>query len=296
MVIEDFNMTDTELEEKFKDKKVLLREDLKYGDSIEGLTVSENVMNRTGKIVTIHSIWNTSKDRFPRFEIYEDNGWSTYNMIMVEAFIEEVENLGNIKIQVGDLCRIKNDYTKEFNKTRRKYNGLKIYQALSGNNIVREEMKGATLIVRDIVNGKALPYYMDDDYKNGIVPLDCLEVIEKDCVNSLKKKIQDGTITDKGKEILDDLDLMDEMISKVNIKDFKKIYAGSVGCIPNNLKGVELILNQWAYNKRHIYKMFGNKFSLVKELEYQKDASSIKQDIESMIREFPRNVLYVPRY
>lgn len=293
MVIEDFDMTDSQLEEKFKGKKVLLREDLKYGENIEGLNVSENVLKRAGKVVTIHSIWNNSKDRFPRFEIKEDNGWSTYNMLMVEAFIEEVEDLGNTKIQVGDLCRIKNDYTKTFNKTRRKYNGLRIYQTLSGENIVREEMKDATLIVRDIVNGKVLPYYMDGDYKNGIVTLDCLEVIEKDCINSLKKKLQDGTITDKGKEILDDLDLMDEMISKANVKDFKKIYAGSVGYIPNNLKGVELILNQWAYNKRHIYKMFGNKFSLAKEIEYQKDVSSIKQDIESMIREFPRNVLYV---
>ena len=178
MVVEDFDFYDEELCKLFCGRKVILREDLESDMNIDGTSVGSNVASRKGTIVTIRNIWNNNKGlKFPRFEIYEDNGWSTYNMLMVEAFIEEIDDTEQSEIQVGDLCRIKESSELSLKKTRRKYNGLKIYQSIKGANSLRQEMKGATLIVRDIVDGKVLPYYIDGDYKDGIIYPRCLEQI-----------------------------------------------------------------------------------------------------------------------
>ena len=145
-------------------------------------------------------------------------------------------------------------------------------------------MKKKIIVKQILEDGTIIPYFLDGKYIESPIKVSQVKLLKKNYLQELEAKTKKNK---DEKKILEDIETIDEMLSKVNEKDFRKIYAGSILAIPNELKGIALLLNQWAFNKRHLYKMMGNNLSISKELEYTKDESSIRQDREELYRAFP---------
>ena len=86
--------------------------------------------------------------------------------------------------------------------------------------------------------------------------------------------------------------LMAEMIKKIDVKRFKKLLASSFQIPSTKLFGIEKILQKWAENKLELYKLLGNNISISREIEYNADERTWKENVENLIKMFPRNRLY----
>lgn len=86
--------------------------------------------------------------------------------------------------------------------------------------------------------------------------------------------------------------LMAEMIKKIDVKRFKKLLASSFQRPSTKLFGIEKILQKWAENKLELYKLLGNNISISREIEYNADERTWKENVENLIKMFPRNRLY----
>lgn len=90
----------------------------------------------------------------------------------------------------------------------------------------------------------------------------------------------------------EDKKLMAEMIKKIDVKRFKKLLASSFQIPSTKLFGIEKILQKWAENKLELYKLLGNNISISREIEYNADERTWRENVENLIRMFPRNRLY----
>lgn len=86
--------------------------------------------------------------------------------------------------------------------------------------------------------------------------------------------------------------LMAEMIKKIDVKRFKKLLASSFQRSSTKLFGIEKILQKWAENKLELYKLLGNNISISREIEYNADERTWKENVGNLIKMFPRNRLY----
>lgn len=104
----------------------------------------------------------------------------------------------------------------------------------------------------------------------------------------------------KGEEIMEeekeyseeDKKIMAEMIKKIDVKRFKKLLASSFQIPSTKLFGIEKILQKWAENKLELYKLLGNNIFISKEIEYNADERTWRENVQNLIRKFPRNRLY----
>lgn len=86
--------------------------------------------------------------------------------------------------------------------------------------------------------------------------------------------------------------LIAEMIKKIDVKRFKKLLASSFQIPSTKLFGIEKILQKWAENKLELYKLLGNNISISREIEYNADERTWRENVQNLIRKFPRNRLY----
>ena len=81
------------------------------------------------------------------------------------------------------------------------------------------------------------------------------------------------------KNLKTDEQLKKEMIKKVDIKKCKKLYAMSLNIKDCDIKGFEKLLEIWAENKLHLYKLLGEELKINKLLDYSKeDLKGFSQD------------------
>lgn len=90
----------------------------------------------------------------------------------------------------------------------------------------------------------------------------------------------------------EDKKLIVEMIKKIDVKRFKKLLASSFQIPSTKLFGIEKILQKWAENKLELYKLLGNNISISREIEYNADERTWRENVENLIKMFPRNRLY----
>ena len=278
-----FNESEGDVYRFLHGKKVRFADLYTYkSQHIEELYVSEAMLKFSNKIVTIKNIYKIRETFLVK--IKEDYNEYNYDIKMIDEIISDEEqsittNNDNTYIfKKGDLIRFKKNEKK---KVLGSYFGIPIV-----NKYIKSDNDGKEFIACDIINDNICPYFLDDEYIQQPIKIDSklIELVKENYIETLNNKKK---LTEKEKKILDDLKTIEEMKSKVNIKDFKKIYAGALRKIPKNLLGIELLLNQWAFNKRHIYRMLDNNLSIKKEIEYEKDESLVQQDRELLYRQFP---------
>lgn len=278
-----------EMRAKLVGKRVVLKNNLK--DIFCKVGVTDEMIGKVGSILKIKRIIEGTQQIDGAFHDYkvinfDESGYS-WELCMIEAIltddmtpIKDEQDTVELSISKGDLVKYKKMLPQEDNKIGEIYGIPVIKEPIELNKEIPEQ----EFIVADIVDDVIYPYYFDDDYKNIIIKKDMVELVQEGYVQKVEKKKRH---TVKEKKMLEELKIMEEMKNKVNIKDFKKIYAGSLKVSPTTLKGVELVLHQWAFNKKHLYKMLGKNLSITKEIEYQKTKEDMNGERETLYRECP---------
>lgn len=291
-----------DLNKMFVEKTIILKKDILINQySKDGVFFVDEMQEYEDKKLKIINIWSAELINIDGqsvvskfFNIKEDNGRYTWSFDWIDCIVEDEiissnsenpENQSNI--QKGDLVRLieKSFKIGQINEIDKDIYGIPIKSIEYINHINR---KGKKLVVCDIIDGKILPYFLSGTYNAEPITLDMIELEEKNYLDNIKTlKQKKGTISKVKQQVLDDIELIEEMKLKVNIKDFKKIYAGSMKRIPNNLKGIEQIIHHWACNKKHLYKLLGNKLSIQKEIEVFKDKNDVENDRQELYKAFP---------
>lgn len=273
---------------KLEGKKVVLIDSLRSGRYIDDIYITDEMEALAGKEVTISFIKNY--DDRGLFEIEEDDGGCLYCLRMVETTKITNEDMKETRkyteFKKGDLVKIRTQ--KEIDDSlvgvKEVIHNLVVLSTIP--NVKKIENK--ELIISDIIDDRILPYYIDGEYQEEIITKDMIEIVEENFVNNLlDKKQKEIALTIDEIKILEDLELIEEMKSKVNVKDFKKIIAGSLDLIPKDLEGIELVLHQWAFNKKEIYKLLGKNFNISKQIEYDRDEQSMEEERQKLYKEFP---------
>lgn len=271
----------------------LLGQDVRFIDNLhegyyDALYVNRHMADTfSGGVANIRNIDNSYGNII--FQIQRDSCWFTFDIVseildVQGRFKPVIDSIEEQNINMGALVRVKNIENKKEKKLITTFCGLNVYNGYS-NTKIKKRLENKVMIVCDIKDNKILPYWMNKNYISEPITTDMVEVIDNDYLKNIKEKTT--KLTKKEEQILDDLKTMEEMKSKVDVKKFKKIYASAMEKIPKDLKGIDLILHQWAFNKKHLYKMLGNKFSIFKEIEYDRSSSEITQDRVNLYREFP---------
>lgn len=93
---------------------------------------------------------------------------------------------------------------------------------------------------------------------------------------------------EKNKMVIENSDEIEkEMISKVDVKLFKKIISASYEMKSTTALGIDLLLQNWAKNKKEIYLALGRNLELSKEINMQKTKREMKSELEDFIKKYP---------
>ena len=106
---------------------------------------------------------------------------------------------------------------------------------------------------------------------------DMIEIFKKEGVKREVKKENDEE-NDK---------IIEEMISKVDVKKFKKILASAFEVPGTQLKGVDKILHNWARAKIDLYRLLGNEIKVTKTVEYTADEQYWNEQKIKLAQDFP---------
>lgn len=282
--IYELNLDD--LKKEFIGKEVVLSENIIYGEHNNGMYIPGSFEKYKNQIFKIKTIDYGSSHKYI-FKIFYPNGnelWLGFEMI---GKIVIKSNKKNIEVKKGDLVKLLPKSEKQVGE----FYGIPIVEMCGSDNEEYEELSKHGFIVQDVVNDKILPYYLDNKWRDIIIDTNMVEVAKEDYIGHIKEKTRK---LKSEKKILEDFEIMEEMKTKVNIKDFKKIYAGALKLIPNNLKGIDLLLQQWAFNKKEIYKVLGKELAIRKEIECSKDENMVKDEVTKMCNVIPAFSLMLP--
>lgn len=86
---------------------------------------------------------------------------------------------------------------------------------------------------------------------------------------------------------MSDEDIIKEMISKVDVTKMKKILASSLRVKATELKGLKIMLEDWAKAKKDLYILLGKNLKVCKEIEYQAGESEWKENVNILSQKFP---------
>lgn len=269
-----------ELEDNLLHKRVVLGNFPEGDCTIDGVYIPDRMKAYAGNIVTIDRTFPNGE--YWVFKTPEDRYNYSYSFTNIVKIIEGETQTSECSFKKGDLVRVKSN-SKTMKATGREFYGVPIVEG----NIMPKEIENRKIVIMGIIDNIILPYYVDGDYEQEIITTDMLELIEEGYIDNIKEQKEKTRIGAIKQKILQDYEIIEEMKSKVDMKQLKKAYAGALKLIPNELVGIDLTLNEWAFNKRHIYKMLGNQLSISQNIEYEKDEISVSQDRERIYREFP---------
>lgn len=100
-------------------------------------------------------------------------------------------------------------------------------------------------------------------------------------------EISEEEIEEKIEKVEVEDSIIEEMIKKVDIAKMKKILASAFRKKSTSLKGVDVLLREWAEAKKEIYVLFGNKLEIEKEIESDMNISLFKTEIKEFVRTYP---------
>lgn len=82
-------------------------------------------------------------------------------------------------------------------------------------------------------------------------------------------------------------DIINEMISKINVTLIKKILAASFRIKGSELKGINAMLRNWAKAKKDIYLALDRNIKIEKEIEYTADSYWWKEQYWQLVKKYP---------
>lgn len=259
-----------------------------------------------GRIVTV-----TSKLVLDTVKIFEDNGRYSYdtNYFLTE---EECKKLGleivdNFEkdtertytdFKQGDLVKfrdietIKKYYlvTKDIINTTHKFH-LNSYEEIKNENAIISQVedfrnefgsKGVIALVRTEAK----------ENKQFWIDTNLLEIVEENYLEKKKERVkEDFKKMCKKLEATDEI--VDEMISKVDVAKFKKILASATAKRGSSFKGIDKLIRNWANSKKDIYLLLGRNLKLTKEIEYEANIDDFKLDLFELFKQFPRTSIVI---
>lgn len=272
--------TEKDLEKWIDGKYVKFKQNLTGTGKLSGVGVNSEMYKVTGRILRVQKA--DFGGEYCIFELVENflSDRFVYDLSMIDEIYVDVAPIENetINIKKGDLVKI---ISQTASKKIGEYQGIKIFESYNGISITTGNEDLICLAVNEDIAQVWCPKTNSLDK----ISIKFLEIIEENYIENLKvRKVK----KQNEKDILEKIEIIEEMKNKVDVKTFRKIYGGSVGVIPKNLKGVEILLNEWAFKKEKIYKLLGKQLSIQKEMQFKKGEVEIGADLEQMYYEFPR--------
>ena len=113
-----------------------------------------------------------------------------------------------------------------------------------------------------------------------------VEIVEENYVENQKKRAKEE-IEKMCKKIEETDDIIEEMITKVDIAKFKKILASATAKRASNFQGIDKLLKNWAVAKKDLYLLFGKNLKLSKEIESERTDTDFKGELFELFKKFP---------
>lgn len=212
--------------------------------------------------------------------IFKGTGWS-WNRQMIGEIIKGINNEQEVEetrdyvdFKVGDYVRIRNKEELE-NVYGRDEKGIRTYVPFTTE---MESLCGRKAIITDIYDK-----FVDLKIKSTKISYGDF-TFTPDMIEIYKGKDEKEVEKESNKE---NEKIIKEMISKVDVKNFKKILASAFRVPSTKLKGIDKLLHNWAEAKKDLYKLLGNELKVSKEFEYDADANFWEEEREKIAREFP---------
>lgn len=255
-----------------------IRSDLRKGmlDTIYG--VNEVMETRAGERLVVEEV--NEYDPVIRFK---DTGWN-WSRQMIEEIIKGTKNEQEVEetrdyldFERHDEVVIRNKEELEKIYGRNKY-GIKTYIPFTKE---MEELCGRRAIVT-----KQYGKFVELDFRGKEQVSQCF-TFTTDMIEIFRRKDEGKTDATRTESSEETEGIIEEMISKVDVKKFKKILASAFEVPATKLKGVDRILRYWANAKKDLYKLLGNEIKVSKEIEYNADKEYWREQIRKFAQEFP---------
>ena len=240
---------------------------------------NESMKMLAGKTVTVNMVGRYNDRFFIKGEL------STWHRYMIEEIIKGNKNEQEVEetrdytdFKIGDVVRI-----RKASELRQIYgedeNGIKTYIPFTKQ---MERLSGIKATIEDVFGKFVRLTLLQDTRKtkdeNGYAwsyTTDMIEIYKKKERKSVKM------------ENIENQNIINEMISKVDVKKFKKILASSFAMPATKLKGVDKMLENWAKAKQNLYVLLGNNLKVSKEIEYNADRTFWSEQISCLSKQFP---------
>ena len=85
--------------------------------------------------------------------------------------------------------------------------------------------------------------------------------------------------------------LIEEMLSKVDVRKVKRIISSSLQINATKLRGIVKLLREWAEAKVEVYKLFDNNLKITVEREVEIDREEFYRMSQEIMHKFPRRMV-----
>ena len=216
--------------------------------------------------------------------------------------IEKVTDCASIKENAID-DRERTDFEKgDLIKIRTEESMLKQFDKQPNGTINTDEY-GFTNEMKSFIGKKAIIKHIDTAdgevwlkflnaknlrTQNYRYSLNMIEILEKQYTKKhIKEKKQLKVDEEKDEEIIK------EMLSKINVRKIKRILSSCLQLSATQLKGVDKMLENWAWAKRKLYLIFGRELRMSKDIEYEATKQDWHNKIDELGHKFPGMVLFL---
>jgi hypothetical protein len=218
-----------------------------------------------------------------------DGMWFTKDLfepIKIPSRILKEDERQYADFKVGDLVKIRTveDLTAHYYSSDKEILTEPLSCLIENVNELKNETAEITVVEGEKCRLSFTNLKLDGKWNRKIYCFEMLEIVEE----GYRERIMARNTEVVEKEKISD-EIIEEMISKVDVKKMKKIIASSFRMKATELKGIEKLLYDWANAKKEIYMMFGRNLTLRKPIEYEMTDKDVYEKINVLTDKFPRN-------
>lgn len=199
--------------------------------------------------------------------------------------LEKVDDRERTDFEVNDLVKIRSIESMIKNFGAISYDS-KTPMVLHGWNPSMTKLCGEEAIVKDVRGDTIrIKFKREKELRKEGIQIDW--TYSPDMLEIIAKHAESKTPKARKRKQTIDAALVQEMISKVDVKKMKKILSACFQMGASDMKGFDTVLREWAEAKVGLYKLFGKKFYLSEEVEYEADTSIMREKLDPLFKKFP---------
>lgn len=207
-----------------------------------------------------------------RYTYNYDENWLELVASDKEKYIEPSSNE---TFDTGESCRLA---TIEELKNNIKYKYAEdeafIYYNGAFEKQIYNKIKDKKLKIKRYIKADEYVEVKADKTNYYMLPITMIRKWEK------SKKVEE-------KEMNVNEELIEEMISKVDVKRFKKVLASAFQIKGTELLGIDKMLREWAINKAKLYELLGNELMITETIEYNAGEKEWEEIRYNLAKKFP---------